>query len=117
MDLRRRERAAGLRRRPEEEHVFCPITRTWPYFEEEILPQMRAGRRVLIAAHGNSLRSLVMKFEKLTPEQILEVNIPTGVPLVYTFDADMNVLDKRYIGDPATIAAKIDAVANQGKAK
>ena len=93
------------------------IARTWPYFEEEILPQMRAGRRVLIAAHGNSLRSLVMKFEKLTPEQILEVNIPTGVPLVYTFDADMNVLDKRYIGDPATIAAKIDAVANQGKAK
>ena len=56
-----------------------------------------------------------MKFEHLTPEEILKVNIPTGVPLVYTFDADFNVLDKRYIGDPATIAAKIDAVANQGK--
>ena len=77
---------------------------------------MLAGKRVLIAAHGNSLRSLVMKFEHLTPEEILKVNIPTGVPLVYTFDADFNVLDKRYIGDPATIAAKIDAVANQGKA-
>ena len=78
---------------------------------------MLAGKRVLIAAHGNSLRSLVMKFEKLTPEEILKVNIPTGVPLVYTFDRDFNVIDKQYIGDPETIAAKIDAVANQGKAK
>lgn len=93
------------------------IARAWPYFEENILPDMKAGKRVLIAAHGNSLRSLVMKFEEMTPEQILKVNIPTGVPLVYTFDKDMNVLEKRYIGDPETIAAKIDAVANQGKAK
>ena len=93
------------------------IARAWPYFEENILPDMKAGKRVLIAAHGNSLRSLVMKFEKMTPEQILKVNIPTGVPLVYTFDKDMNVLEKRYIGDPETIAAKIDAVANQGKVK
>ncbi|MBY4797881.1 2,3-diphosphoglycerate-dependent phosphoglycerate mutase [Collinsella sp. AGMB00827] len=93
------------------------IARAWPYFEDNILPEMRAGKRVLIAAHGNSLRSLVMKFEKLTPEEILEVNIPTGVPCVYTFDKNMNVLDKRYIGDADAIAAKIDAVANQGKAK
>ena len=93
------------------------IARAWPYFEDEIRPQMLAGKRVLIAAHGNSLRALVMKFEKLTPEEILRVNIPTGVPLVYTFDPDFNVIGKRYIGDPAAIAAKIDAVANQGKAK
>ena len=93
------------------------IARAWPFFEDEIRPQMLAGKRVLIAAHGNSLRSLVMKFEKLTPEEILKVNIPTGVPLVYTFDRDFNVIDKQYIGDPETIAAKIDAVANQGKAK
>ncbi len=72
---------------------------------------------MLIAAHGNSLRSLVMEFDKLTPDEILEVNIPTGVPLVYTFDKDFNVLSKEYIGDPETIAAKINAVANQGKAK
>lgn len=78
---------------------------------------MLAGKRVLIAAHGNSLRALIMKFEGLTPEQILKVNIPTGVPLVYTFDAGFNVIEKGYIGDPDTIAAKIDAVANQGKAK
>lgn len=85
--------------------------------EEFIRPQMLAGKRVLIAAHGNSLRSLVMKLEGLTPEQILKVNIPTGVPLVYTFDRDLNVLDKHYIGDADAIAAKIDAVANQGKAR
>ena len=93
------------------------IARAWPYFEENILPEMKAGKRVLIAAHGNSLRSLVMKFEKLTPEEILKVNIPTGVPLVYEFDKDMNVVSKRYIGDPETIEKKINAVANQGKAK
>lgn len=57
-----------------------------------------------------------MKFEHLSPVKILKVNIPTGVPLAYTFDTDFNVIDKRHIGDPATIAAKIDAVANQGKA-
>ena len=77
---------------------------------------MLAGDRVLIAAHGNSLRALVKMFDGLTDDEIVGVNIPTGVPLVYTFDTDFNVLDKRYIGDPATIAAKIDAVANQGKA-
>ena len=93
------------------------IARAWPYFEEVIRPQMLAGKRVLIAAHGNSLRSLVMKLEGLTPEQILKVNIPTGVPLVYTFDRDLNVLDKHYIGDADAIAAKINAVANQGKAR
>lgn len=93
------------------------IARTWPYFEGEILPQMRAGKRVLIAAHGNSLRSLVMKFEKLSEEEIVNTNLPTGVPLVYTFDEDLNVLDKRYLGDPEVIAAKINKVANQGKAK
>jgi len=79
------------------------IARAWPYFEENIKPQMVAGKRVLIAAHGNSLRALVMQFEKLTPEQILEVNIPTGIPCSYTFDKDWNILDKHYIGDPATI--------------
>ncbi len=93
------------------------VARTWPYFESEILPQMRAGKRVLIVAHGNSLRSLVMQFEKLSEDEIVELNIPTGIPLVYEFDQDMNVLEKRYIGDPAVIEAKVDQVANQGKAK
>lgn len=93
------------------------IARAWPYFEGTIKPQLEAGKRVLIAAHGNSLRALYMQFEHLTPDEILKVNIPTGVPLAYTFDRDWNVIDKHYIGDPETIAKKIDAVANQGKAK
>ena len=93
------------------------VARTWPYFESEILPHMKAGKRVLIAAHGNSLRSLVMQFDKLSEEEVVALNIPTGIPLVYKFDQDMNVLEKRYIGDPAVIEAKIDSVANQGKAK
>lgn len=92
------------------------IARAWPYFTDEIAPQLKAGKRVLIAAHGNSLRALVMKFDNLTPEQIVGVNIPTGVPLSYAFDQDWNVVDKHYIGDPAVIDAKINKVANQGKA-
>ena len=93
------------------------IARVWPWFTEVVEPQMRAGKRIVIAAHGNSLRALVKQFDGLTPDEILEVNIPTAIPLVYTFDKDFNVLDKRYVGDPDVIAAKIDAVANQGKTK
>lgn len=93
------------------------IARVWPWFQEVVEPQMRAGKRIVIAAHGNSLRALVKQFDGLTPDEILEVNIPTATPLVYTFDKDFNVLDKKYVGDPEVIAAKIDAVANQGKAK
>lgn len=93
------------------------IARTVPYFEEEIYPQMRAGNRVLIAAHGNSLRALVMHFEKLTPEEIMKVNLPTGIPLVYEFDDKMNVISKRYLGNQDAINAKINKVANQGKKK
>lgn len=99
---------------PNARRHHCPCL---AYFTETIEPQMRAGKRVLIVAHGNSLRALVKQFDKLSDDEIVGVNIPTGVPLVYTFDQDFNVLDKRYVGDEATIAAKIDAVANQGKAK
>jgi len=93
------------------------VERAWPYFENEILPQMRAGKRVFIAAHGNSLRSLVMKFDNLSESEVAELNIPTGIPIVYTFDQQLNVLDKRYLGDPAVIDEKVNKVANQGKAK
>lgn len=93
------------------------IARTWPFFEGTILPQMREGKRVLIAAHGNSLRSLVKQFDGLSDQEIVGLNLPTGVPLVYVFDQDMNVLEKRFLGDPAVIEAKINKVANQGKAK
>ena len=93
------------------------IARAIPYFESVIKKDMLAGKRVLIAAHGNSLRALIKYFEHLSDEQIVQVNLPTGVPLVYEFDEGFNVLNKAYLGDQEKINAKINAVANQGKAK
>ena len=93
------------------------IDRVVPYFEETIAPDMKAGKRVLIAAHGNSIRALVKYFEGMSEEEILEVNIPTGIPLVYEFDENMKVIHKEYLGDPDVIAAKINAVAKQGSKK
>ena len=71
--------------------------RTLPYFDAHILPDIRAGRNVLVVAHGNSLRSIVMDLDKLTREQVLELNIPTGVPLVYDFDDSGNITHKTYL--------------------
>ncbi len=75
------------------------VARAVPYFDSEIRPRMLAGERVLIAAHGNSLRALVKVFDGMSDEDIVGVNIPTGVPLVYEFDRGMNVVSKRYLGD------------------
>ena len=102
---------------PQNESLETTIERVVPYFLEEIKPQMKAGKRVIIAAHGNSLRALVKYLDNLTPEEILEVNIPTGTPLVYEFDDHFNVARHYYLGDQKAIAAKMNAVANQGKAK
>ncbi len=93
------------------------IERALPYFEEVIKPDMVAGKRVLIAAHGNSIRALVKHFEGLSNEEIMEVNIPTGVPLVYEFDKDFKVVKKYYLGNQEELKAKMASVANQGKAK
>lgn len=110
-------RAVDPAQLPLTESLKDTIARVVPYFEQEIKPHMARGRRIIIAAHGNSLRALVQYFEHLTPAQILEVNIPTGVPLVYTFDGDFKVIHKQYLGDAEAVAAKINSVANQGRAK
>ncbi len=102
---------------PQTESLAITIERVWPYFEQVIRPEMESGKRVLIAAHGNSLRALVKQFEGLSDEDIIGVNIPTGVPLVYELDSGFNVVSKRYLGDADAIAAKQASVANQGKAK
>ncbi|WP_099204041.1 2,3-diphosphoglycerate-dependent phosphoglycerate mutase [Scatolibacter rhodanostii] len=102
---------------PLTESLKDTIARVIPYYEENIKPNMEAGKRVLIAAHGNSLRALVQYLENLSPEEILKVNIPTAVPLVYEFDEDFKVVKKYYLGDQDAINAKIQGVANQGKAK
>ena len=93
------------------------IARVIPYFEAEIKKDMIAGKRVIIAAHGNSLRALVKYLENISDEDILEVNIPTGIPLVYELDDNFKVISKAYLGDQEAIKAKMDSVANQGKAK
>lgn len=71
--------------------------RTLPYFESKILPDIRAGKNVLVAAHGNSLRSIVMKLDNLSKEEVLELNIPTGVPLLYVYDDNGNIVERRYL--------------------
>ncbi len=93
------------------------IERALPYFEDVIKPQMKSGERVLIAAHGNSIRALVKHFENLSESEIMEVNIPTGVPLVYEFDEDFKVIQKYYLGNQEELEAKMKSVANQGKSK
>lgn len=102
---------------PLAESLKLTIDRTVPYYEQHILPEMLAGKRVIIAAHGNSLRALAMYLEGMSEQEILEFNIPTAVPLVYTLDDQGGFISKEYIGDPDVIAAKVNAVANQGKAK
>ncbi len=93
------------------------IARVIPYYESEILPLLNSGKEVIIAAHGNSLRALIMYFDQLSKEEITSVNVPTGVPLVYEFGVDGKVEKKFYLGDAADIEAKMAAVAAQGTAK
>lgn len=103
---------------PLNESLETTIERVVPYFEEVIKKDMAAGKRVLIAAHGNSLRALVKYFDKLSDEEIIGVNIPTGSPLVYEFDEDFNVINHYYLGmSEEELKAKMNAVANQGAAK
>lgn len=102
---------------PLTESLATTIERVVPYFESEIKPQMAVGKRVLIAAHGNSLRALVKYFENMTADEILGVNIPTAIPLVYEFDDDFKFIRKYYLGDQEKLQAKINSVAKQGSAK
>ena len=102
---------------PLTESLALTVKRAMPYFEEVIKPDMLAGKRVLVVAHGNSLRAMVKTFDQLSEEDIVGVYIPTGVTLVYEFAAEFNVIEKYYLGDQEAIKAQMQAVANQGKAK
>ena len=102
---------------PANESLETTIERVIPYYLKNIKEDMKAGKRVIIAAHGNSLRALVKYLDNKTPEEILGVNIPTGTPLVYEFDDNFNVIKSYYLGDQEALKAKMEAVANQGKAK
>jgi len=93
------------------------VARFVPYWLETIAPQVKASKRVLIVAHGNSLRALVQHLDNMSEADILELNIPTGIPLVYELDANLKPIKNYYLGDPEAIAKAAEAVANQGKAK
>lgn len=112
-------RYAGLDRRvlPQTESLKLTIDRVMPYWHDAIVPAIRSGRRVLIAAHGNSLRALVKYLDGVSDEEIVGLNIPTGVPLVYELDEELQPLKHYYLGDPEEIEKLMKAVANQGKAK
>jgi len=102
---------------PLHESLETTIERAVPFFNEVIKKDMEVGKRVIIAAHGNSLRALVKHFDNISDEDIIGVNIPTGVPLVYEFDDNFKAINHYYLGDQEALKAKMEAVANQGKAK
>lgn len=102
---------------PDTECLKDTVDRVMPYWHEVLAPAIRAGQRVLVVAHGNSLRALVKYLDDISDEAIVGVNIPNGVPLVYEFDDDLKPLRHYYLGDADALAAKMAAVANQGKAK
>jgi 2,3-bisphosphoglycerate-dependent phosphoglycerate mutase len=93
------------------------VNRFLPYWRHTIAPSVRAGRRVLIAAHGNSLRALVKYLDAVPEDAIVNLNIPTGMPLVYELDDDLKPLSSYYLGDPEKVKAAMEAVAAQGKKK
>ena len=93
------------------------VARVMPAWDEEIAPQIRAGKNILISAHGNSLRAIIKMLDNISDTDIVGLNIPNGQPLVYELDADLKPIKHYYLGNQEAIAAAMAAVANQGKAK
>jgi 2,3-bisphosphoglycerate-dependent phosphoglycerate mutase len=102
---------------PLTESLKDTVARFLPYWHQAIAPDIRAGRKVLIAAHGNSLRALVKFLDNVSEEEIVELNIPTGIPLVYVLNEDLKPLQKFYLGNQEAVQKAMTAVANQGKAR
>ena len=102
---------------PLAESLKDTVARFLPYWHGTIAPDIAAGKKVLIAAHGNSLRALVKYLDDVPDNEIVELNIPTGIPLVYLLNEDLQPLQKFYLGDPETVRKATAAVANQGKAR
>jgi len=102
---------------PVAESLKDTSARVLPYWYETIVPSIKAGNRVIISAHGNSLRALVKYLDNISDEDILALNIPTGVPLVYELDDEMRRLNSSYLGDPEEVKRAMEAVASQGKAR
>jgi 2,3-bisphosphoglycerate-dependent phosphoglycerate mutase len=101
---------------PLTESLKDTVARFVPYWQETIAPQVKAGKRVLIVAHGNSLRALVKHLDNMSEAEILELNIPTGIPLLYELDKDLKPIRHTYLGDPEAAAKAAEAVAKQAAA-
>jgi len=112
-------RYAGLKREeiPLTECLKDTVARVLPFWNDEIAPAIRSGKRIIISAHGNSLRALIKMLDGISDQDIVGLNIPNGQPLVYELDADLKPIKSYYLGDQAAIAAAMNAVASQGKAK
>jgi 2,3-bisphosphoglycerate-dependent phosphoglycerate mutase len=102
---------------PRTECLKDTVARAVPYWTERIAPRVLRGERVLVAAHGNSLRALIKHFDNMSDEAIVAENVPTGIPLVYELDDQAKPVRRYYLGDQAAIAAAMHSVASQGKAK
>jgi len=110
-------RYAGIENLPATESLATTLERVVPCWEQTIAPDLRAGKNVLIAAHGNSLRALVKMLDDVSDDEITGFNIPTGVPLAYDLDETLKPISSEFLGDPEAIAKAAAAVAAQGKAK
>lgn len=102
---------------PATESLKITLERVLPYWDSTLAPEIKAGKRLLVVAHGNSIRALVKYLDNMSESEILELNIPTGLPLVYELDENLKPITKYYLGDPEEAAKKAAAVANQGKSK
>lgn len=102
---------------PATESLKLTLERVLPYWHSTLAPDIKSGKRVLIVAHGNSIRALVKYLDHISDDDITELNIPTGLPLVYELDDDLKPIKHYYLGDPEEAARKAAAVANQGKAR
>jgi len=102
---------------PSSESLKDTLGRVLPFWNKRIAPELTAGRNVLVAAHGNSLRAMVKMLDQMSDQAIVELNIPTGVPLVYELDSHLTPLSKRYLGDPEAVKARAEAVAKQTEQK
>ena len=111
-------RYVGLRREqiPLTECLKDTVARVMPFWTESIAPAIRSGKRILISAHGNSLRALIKSLDGINEQDIVGLNIPNGQPLVYELDADLRPIKSYYLGDASAIEAAMQAVASQGKA-
>ena len=111
------KRYAGIANLPGTESLATTLDRVMPCWNQTIAPELKSGKNVLVAAHGNSLRALVKMLDDVSEDEITKFNIPTGIPLVYEFDTDLKPVSRDFIGDPDVVAAAAAAVANQAKAR